>query len=944
MRRYNLRLRHVVTLLIVADALVLVGPVVGLLTGGFGCAVRAQFLGGPATALDRLAAGSCGGFDLATTRIAGLAAVAVVCAALAVVSWLGAEFVYPRVGGAFANWLGWTCVVGVGGAGWALAVTAVAGTGDRALETAQVGVLVAWTALVPAAVLAALVTVTVVMRALVPAGKPTVEPAVRPAQPTFAAPVVDRWARNYVVPGPAGERDAVGICLSGGGIRSASFAMGAMQAFAANGVLKSARYLATVSGGGYLGGAFQRLRAETPAVPPFAPGSAEEDHVRRHGRYIADGAAEWVAALGSAVRNIVLGLGLLFATLMVTGTFLGWAYAMVWPWSEPVLGCLAEEKGCGWIPAYPVPTRWAVAVVGGAAFVVWMVAGIRVTGRTLAWRRRLERCAEILTGLAVAVVLATIGLPTVAVVAAEVAGPRAPVAPGGFEVASVVGLVTAVTTLWNMIGRRFAPSGEAPADKDAPAKGRRLLTRIGSLAGFATRALLGAVVVLALGALALTVLGASMARSVAAYLPGPEGDPPITTWWFLSTLGGLALVVAVFDQTRMSLHPFYKRRLATAFRLRRNGTTVEAAPWGRLDPMTMYGTPPPAGEGPELVVCAAANVSGQSLAPPGRRAVPFVFTDRYIGGPQLGYLSTPRLEEALEDRTYRSDITLLAAMAISGAAFASAMGRMSGPFNALLALANARLGVWLPNPRYFHRHGSLPLLERMRSALPRVRRVTYYVRELLGSYPPDERFVYVSDGGHYENLGLVELLRRRCTTIYCVDATGDSSIAQTLAEAATLAYEELGVDLTIDGERLARRSAGAGVSPNAQLRSLEARYATQSTVRGRIRYPDGTTGRLIVGKAVLTRETPYEVRAYAVRSDRFPSDSTADQWFDVDQFDAYRALGWHIGRQMAPPAEPPPTPPAHSAVRPSTTPPTTKRPETKRPAVKRPGSRRAGRR
>jgi hypothetical protein len=626
---------------------------------------------------------------------------------------------------------------------------------------------------------------------------------------------------------------------------------------------------------------------------------------------------------------------------MVTGTFLGWAYAMVWPWSEPVLGCLVDEapgKGCGWFPAYPVPTRWAVAAVAGTAFAVWMVAGIRVTGQRLAWRRRFERCAEVLTGLAVAVVLATVGLPTVAVVAAGLAGPKAPVTPGGFEIASVVGLVTAVTTLWNMIGRRFAPSGDAPADKESPAKGRQLLTRIGSLAGFATRALLGAVVVLALAALALTVLGASMARSVIAYLPGEDaGDAPITTWWFLLTLGVLAVVVVLFDQTRMSLHPFYKRRLATAFRLRRTGTTVEAAPWGQLDPMTTYGAPPPAGAGPELVVCAAANVSGQSLAPPGRRAVPFVFTDRYIGGPQLGYLSTPRLEQALENRTYRSDITLLAAMAISGAAFASAMGRLSGPFNALLALANARLGVWLPNPRYFHRHGSLPLLERLRPALPRVRRVTYYVRELIGSYPTDERFVYVSDGGHYENLGLVELLRRRCTTIYCVDATGDSSIAQTLAEAATLAYEELGVDLTIDGERLARRSAGVGANPNAQLRALEARYATQSTVRGRIRYPDGTTGRLIVGKAVLTREAPYEVRAYAVRSARFPSDSTADQWFDVDQFDAYRALGWHVGRQMVPPVEPPPTP-AHRAERPAAERSTVKRPTAKRPTVKRPRS------
>ena len=53
---------------------------------------------------------------------------------------------------------------------------------------------------------------------------------------------------------PTGEaRPMSALCISGGGIRSATFALGAIQGLAESGLLAQFDYLSTVSGGGYIG-------------------------------------------------------------------------------------------------------------------------------------------------------------------------------------------------------------------------------------------------------------------------------------------------------------------------------------------------------------------------------------------------------------------------------------------------------------------------------------------------------------------------------------------------------------------------------------------------------------------------------------------------------------------------------------------------------------------
>jgi hypothetical protein len=194
-----------------------------------------------------------------------------------------------------------------------------------------------------------------------------------------------------------------------------------------------------------------------------------------------------------------------------------------------------------------------------------------------------------------------------------------------------------------------------------------------------------------------------------------------------------------------------------------------------------------------------------------------------------------------------------------------------------MALANIRLGVWMPNPRWVARAGASNK-ERLLFDRPRP---SYLIRELLGRNRIDARYLYVTDGGHYENLGLVELLRRGCTEIYCFDASGGQDFKQ-LGDAIALARSELNVEISIDP---------SGLIPNANG------IAAVNAVHGRFEYaPNGREGTLIYARNVMTSDAPWDVRAYHQLDPKFPNDPTADQLYTDQRFEAYRQLGASAGR------------------------------------------------
>jgi hypothetical protein len=198
----------------------------------------------------------------------------------------------------------------------------------------------------------------------------------------------------------------------------------------------------------------------------------------------------------------------------------------------------------------------------------------------------------------------------------------------------------------------------------------------------------------------------------------------------------------------------------------------------------------------------------------------------------------------------------------------------SAPVAFLMTVFNVRLGQWLGNPR--RRKTS-------RRATPGLG-LWWLINELLGGTNDESAYVYLSDGGHFENMGLYELVKRRCGLIIVCDAEADENYTFSgLGNAIRKCRIDLGIDIDLDTGKIAPRKAGG---PSGQ-----------HCVVGQIRYENADhaarPGTIIYFKASLTGNEPADVRNYKKEHALFPHDSTADQWFSESQFESYRELGYH---------------------------------------------------
>jgi hypothetical protein len=218
-----------------------------------------------------------------------------------------------------------------------------------------------------------------------------------------------------------------------------------------------------------------------------------------------------------------------------------------------------------------------------------------------------------------------------------------------------------------------------------------------------------------------------------------------------------------------------------------------------------------------------------------------------------------------------SSLTLGSAIAISGAAVNPNMGFHSSPaVTFLLTLFDARLGWWLPNPS----HPMRPLAD----STPFFGR--WLIAEMLGRTHEGGKYVHLSDGGHFENLGLYELVRRRCRFIVCVDAAADpASGFADLGNAVHKCRVDFGADIHIDVSALRPQAEG---------------LAARSCAVGSIVYADGSRGTVLYVKPTLTGMEPTDIQHYARAHPSFPHESTGDQYFDEAQFESYRRLGQDV--------------------------------------------------
>ncbi|QQN65263.1 patatin-like phospholipase family protein [Bradyrhizobium diazoefficiens] len=291
-----------------------------------------------------------------------------------------------------------------------------------------------------------------------------------------------------------------------------------------------------------------------------------------------------------------------------------------------------------------------------------------------------------------------------------------------------------------------------------------------------------------------------------------------------------------------------------------------------------------------LVVNMALNVlASTELQLQERRAIPFFATSMWAGtcdrewiaGKAPGTLVRGAFRPAA---TYARGLTLGSAMSISGAAASPNMGYHSSPaLGVLLTLFNVRLGAWLGNPgpegaETFMRDG------------PKVA-ARSLLSEALGLTNAKDEYVYLSDGGHFENLGAYEMLRRRCKRILICDAGCDPRYAyEDLGNLVRKAFIDFGIRIEFRVPRGAKERGAP--SKGASIWIADVYYPSEEATRG-----DGCPkGLLVYVKPDIVGSEPASVRAYLSMHPEFPHESTANQWFGESQFEAYRALGAYVMR------------------------------------------------
>jgi predicted acylesterase/phospholipase RssA len=800
----------------------------------------------------------------------------------------------------------------------------------------------------------------------------------------YRDPVLARSALEPADPEDPAPEDLTGIALSGGGIRSATFALGVLQALAHHDLLRRFDYLSTVSGGGYIGTSLTWLTSKlatdkaaadkaeaakaAPSLPrggfglgpscvpaagrspgesavasPFPYGSddprlaREPDgtqaegamlrYLRQHGNYLTPGKGiTLTSVIVVLLRGIILNL-LVWIPIVATVMWLSiwsslhWFPAWLPLWlppsivefvgtispasqsdqfessispslrsdefmlsmsprvgSDEVMVSLspppqADDKEFPKLLLFGIMLAATMLLFAGcvAAFAVyslvtWLGHKSRrwlLGGTKYAWRRGFERWIRVpFWIMGVALLLASVPF---------IAGSL-----HGWLLGSSFSVIGLASGLLAFVRTMRQPKSQAE-------KQTSWAVPSSWLASFGAAFLLYGVLLVSYG------FGWWAAQGSAAF-----------EFPFYVLLGALAAAIITgwfVDLNLVTIHRFYRDRLMEAFLPDiRQALANETAPAEQADSAALSSMcDPDRPVGPyHIINTNLVLIKSDERTYRMRGGDSFVLSPLFCGSNATGWQPT--------DAFMGDELTVPTAMAISGAAAnpwtgSGGVGLTRNPLvGMLMALMNLRLGFWLPNPNPKSR------VRWWRRSCKRSFRANHFepgLKEVLGAASLRETspVCLLSDGGHFENLALYELVRRRCRLIVLCDGTADPDYAFTdLQNAMARISTDFGARVEFDQEKTLRcfmPSIEAGYPRDVRL--SESAYTIAD-----ITYADGSPGKLVYLTTALCEGLRLKLLGYKGANRDFPDQSTADQFFDEEQFEAYRELGYVIAATAAP--------------------------------------------
>lgn len=651
-----------------------------------------------------------------------------------------------------------------------------------------------------------------------------------------------------------------GLALSGGGIRSASFCLGVLQALASNKRLQNFDYLSTVSGGGYLGGSLSWIwlkkwqdSARDPAFGtgdknfPFGTGKrfsnkkADMDrqqaslmrHLRQYGKYLTpDRNLNLFSFISVVLRSITMGLVTILLLSSLLFHLLHEETSLFMPLKDSLFPSLAVKIAVG-----------SIAVYFGALLLYALQSLTFSQSDDKAYLSRRGWEIVIKYFLYASLLISVIAI--VPILREEVAEKFA--AAGGFTAA--IGAAIAWFT------QKSLNSSGSGILKHLP---RPLIINVGLL---------------------LLMIGLLVVADQLNHLIQKQFD--LLPHLLAALL--LLLAAALVPINKVSIHRYYRDRLMETFMpdvnkvlSGDNNCVARHANKTRLSDCK-----PQQRDMPYHIINSNLVLVASKIAKfRGRGGDNFILSPLYCGSNATGWRNT---------KSFAGDtLTLPTAVAISGAAANSDSGvagnglTMNPILSTIMSIFNLRLGYWAANP------------DPERNKHPRCQ-PSYLVPGFNGvlyrhKLNEEARFVQLSDGGHFENLAVYELLRRQCKFIVCCDAEQDKDFRfEGLGNLLEKARVDFGTEIQINNTDLQKLLYSRDAQGNTH-------YADTGYLLAEIDYPNEVKGYFLYIKTTLVDDLPADLVAYKSAQPDFPDESTLDQFFDEKQMEAYRLLGMKIAQ------------------------------------------------